>query len=192
VAFLRAIRENALTIWPEAAYRDQVMVRQFLGRKNFLLNAPDAIHHVLVDNPRNYRRTPASIRILRPITGERPAAEHRRRLAAATAHRRTRVGTQSAPVIVPSHHGVDGRGIGYAGPKSTARLLTFMQSLALDIAGRSMFSLETRQYGAAMRRLLTSSGNVSPGRICSTCCCRPPFRRCATGGAPGSASAGCI
>jgi cytochrome P450 len=30
-----------------------------------------------------------------------------------------------------------------------------MQNLALDIAGRSMFSLETRQYGAAMRRLLT-------------------------------------
>jgi cytochrome P450 len=29
-----------------------------------------------------------------------------------------------------------------------------MQNLALDIAGRSMFSLETRQYGPAMRRLL--------------------------------------
>ena len=37
-------------------------------------------------------------------------------------------------------------------------LLTFMQTLALDIAGRSMFSLETRQYGAAMRRLLTEFG----------------------------------
>src|SRR5262249_29681184 len=34
-------------------------------------------------------------------------------------------------------------------------LLAAMQNLALDIAGRSMFSLETRQYGAAMRRLLT-------------------------------------
>ena len=34
-------------------------------------------------------------------------------------------------------------------------LLAAMQTLALDIAGRSMFSLETRQYGAAMRRLLT-------------------------------------
>jgi hypothetical protein len=30
-----------------------------------------------------------------------------------------------------------------------------MQSLALDIAGRSMFSLETRHYGAAMRSMLT-------------------------------------
>ena len=69
-AFLRAIRENALTIWPEAAYHEDVMVRQFLGRKNVLLNAPEAIHHVLVDNHANYRRSPASIRILRPITGD--------------------------------------------------------------------------------------------------------------------------
>jgi cytochrome P450 len=30
-----------------------------------------------------------------------------------------------------------------------------MQALALDIAGRSMFSLETRQYGAAIRAMLT-------------------------------------
>ncbi len=68
--FLRAIRTNALTIWPEAAYRDDVMLRHFLGRENVLLNAPDAIHHVLVDNHANYRRSPASIRILRPITGD--------------------------------------------------------------------------------------------------------------------------
>src|SRR5580704_14979133 len=37
-------------------------------------------------------------------------------------------------------------------------LLAAMQNLALDIAGRSMFSLEMRQYGAAMRRLLTEYG----------------------------------
>jgi cytochrome P450 len=34
-------------------------------------------------------------------------------------------------------------------------LLATMQTLALDIAGRSMFSLEMDQYGAAMRRMLT-------------------------------------
>src|SRR5665213_3103019 len=68
-SFLRALRQNALTTWPEAAYRDDVLVRRFFGRENVLLNAPDAIHHVLVDNHANYRRSPASIRILRPITG---------------------------------------------------------------------------------------------------------------------------
>src|SRR5262249_49363805 len=34
-------------------------------------------------------------------------------------------------------------------------LLAFLQTLALAMAGRSMFSLETRQHGPAMRRLLT-------------------------------------
>ena len=33
-------------------------------------------------------------------------------------------------------------------------LLATMQTLALDIAGRSMFSLEMDRYGAAMRRFL--------------------------------------
>ena len=33
-------------------------------------------------------------------------------------------------------------------------LLAAMQNLALEIAGRSMFSLETRQFGVAMRRML--------------------------------------
>ena len=68
--FLRGIRENALTIWPEAAYHEDFSVRKFFGRTSVLLNAPDAIHHVLVENHANYRRSPASIRILRPITGD--------------------------------------------------------------------------------------------------------------------------
>ena len=67
--FLRAVRTNALTMWTEAAYQDDVVVRRFLGRSQMLLNAPDAIRRVLVDNHGNYRRSPASIRILRPITG---------------------------------------------------------------------------------------------------------------------------
>src|SRR4051812_9487237 len=69
-AFLRAIRTNALTIWPQSAYEEDMSVRHFLGRTNVLVNAPDAIHRVLVDNHANYRRSPASIRILRPITGD--------------------------------------------------------------------------------------------------------------------------
>ena len=67
--FLRAIRTNALGMWTEAAYRDDVVVRWLLGRRLMLINAPDAIHRVLVENPNNYRRSPASIRILRPLTG---------------------------------------------------------------------------------------------------------------------------
>src|SRR6201992_3260474 len=68
--FLRAARTNALAIFPRAAFHEDTLSRRLLGGMTITLNAPDAIHHVLVGNPGNFRRTPASVRILRPITGE--------------------------------------------------------------------------------------------------------------------------
>ena len=49
---------------------------------SFILNTPDAIRHVLVDNYENYTRTPAGIRVLRPMLGEGPADRGRPRLEA--------------------------------------------------------------------------------------------------------------
>ena len=69
-AFLRAIRTNALGVFPDEAYRADMTVRHFLGRVTVVLNHPDLIHRVMVENHANYRRSPASIRILRPITGQ--------------------------------------------------------------------------------------------------------------------------
>jgi cytochrome P450 len=158
--FLRAVRTNALTMWTEAAYQEDVLVRRFLGRSNMLLNAPDAIHRVLVDNPGNYRRSPASIRILRPITGmglllsEGEDWRHQRRTI--------------APALAPRNMPMLARHVVTCAREALATLtaqagesvdlLAAMQALALDIAGRSMFSLEMRQYGAAMRRMLTEYG----------------------------------
>jgi cytochrome P450 len=159
-AFLRAIRTNALTIWPGFAYRQDTTVRAFLGRINVLLNAPDAIHHVLVGNPGNYRRSPASIRILRPITGEGLLLSEGDDWKL---QRRT-----VAPALAPRVMPMLARHIVSATDQAMVRLtaqaaqpidlLATMQTLALDIAGRSMFSLEMDQYGAAMRRMLTEFG----------------------------------
>jgi cytochrome P450 len=155
--FLRAIRENALTIWPEAAYRDDFTERRLLGGKNVLLNAPDAIHHVLVDNDANYRRSPASIRILRPLIGNGLLLS----MGEAWRLQRRTIAPALAPRVIP----LLGRHIMAATEEALAaldqgpaNLQAFLQTLTLDIAGRSMFSLETRQYGAAMRTLLTEFG----------------------------------
>jgi cytochrome P450 len=158
--FLRAIRVNALGIWPEPAYHEDHMVRQFLGRENVLLNAPDAIHHVLVENHANYRRSPASIRILRPITGNGLLLS----MGETWRLQRRTVAPALGPRVIPllSRHVMrSARDALDTLEQHTARpvdLLTFVQTLALDIAGRSMFSLETREYGAAMRRMLTEFG----------------------------------
>jgi cytochrome P450 len=155
--FLQAVRTNALTIWPQAAYQQDTTVRRFLTRTNVLLNAPDAIHHVLVGNPANYRRSPASIRILRPITGEGLLLSEgddwklqRRTVAPALA---PRVMPMLARHIVSSTDRALARLA--SGGDEPIDLLPAMQALALDIAGRSMFSLEMDQHAPAMRRLLT-------------------------------------
>ncbi len=159
-AFLRAIRSNALTMWTEAAYQEDVLVRHFLGRANMLLNAPDAIHRVLVDNPGNYRRSPASIRILRPITGkglllsEGDDWRHQRRTIAPSLAPRN-LPMLARHIVSCVEESVDALAAQAGEPVD---LLAVMQNLALDIAGRSMFSMEMRQYGAAMRRLLTDYG----------------------------------
>jgi cytochrome P450 len=154
--FLRAIRTNALGMWTEAAYRDDVVVRWLLGRRLMLINAPDAIHRVLVENPNNYRRSPASIRILRPLTGNG--------LLLSTGDEWRFQRRTIAPALTPRTLPVLARHIVTCTREAVAvlasqidqpvDLLAAMQNLALDIAGRSMFSLETRQFGAAMRRML--------------------------------------
>jgi cytochrome P450 len=155
--FLRAIRDNVLTIWPEQAYYDEMMVRQLLGRKNVLLNAPDAIHHVLVDNHANYRRSPASIRILRPITGNGLLLS----MGEAWRLQRRTVAPALGPRVIPllcRHIMAATQEALPTLDQPYVDLLAFIQTLTLDIAGRSMFSLETKQYGPAMRRLLTEFG----------------------------------
>lgn len=158
--FLKAIRTNALTIWPKAAYREDYTARNFLGRVNVLLNAPDAIHHVLVANPGNFRRSPASIRILRPITGEGLLLSEgdtwklqRRTVAPALS---PRVMPMLARHIVSSTEQAIARLETSVG--QPVNLLAAMQNLALDIAGRSMFSLEMDRFGAEMRAMLTEFG----------------------------------
>ena len=157
VGFLRAVRTNTLTLWTDAAYNEDFVVRRFLGRTNVLVNAPDAIHRVLVDNPGNYRRSPASIRILRPITGnglllsEGEAWRLQRRTTAPALAPRV-MPMLARHIVGVAHEQIEA--IAAQAAQEPIDLLTAMQGLTLDIAGRSMFSLEMSAFGAALRRLL--------------------------------------
>ncbi len=156
-AFLRALRGNGLNMWPQAAYEQNIVRRSLLGGSSLLISAPAAIRHILVDNSENYRRTHASIRILRPITGDGLLLS----TGEAWRHQRRTIAPALAPRMLPllTRHIVTAteEAIGRLSAQTDqpVDLLATMQALALDIAGRSMFSLETRQYGAAMRAMLT-------------------------------------
>jgi cytochrome P450 len=155
--FFAAMRTNALQIWPRAAYEQDALVghSRLTGRWRVLLNTADAIHRVLVDNTANYRRTPVTIRILRPIVGDGLLLSE----GEDWRHQRRTMAPAMAPRVVP----MMARHVALATAESVAKItevaahfpvdiLATVQFLALEIAARSMFSLEMGQYGAALRR----------------------------------------
>ena len=87
---VRAIRRNPIGAWSQRAYEEEIVAGRFFGRGSFIVNSPDAIKHVLVDNYENYTRTRFAMRVLRPIVGDgllvaegRPWKHQRRTLAPA-------------------------------------------------------------------------------------------------------------
>jgi cytochrome P450 len=158
--FLRAARTNALLLWPDAAYESDVYVRRGFGRTQMLINTPEAIHRVLVENAGNYRRTPASIRILWPIAGDGVLLSE----GESWRHQRRTIAPSMTPRLIP----VLARHIAAVAKETVASLRRRshaaldlqqeMQFAALEIAGRSMFSLEMGAFGAEMRDMLTDYG----------------------------------
>ena len=159
-AFLRALQTNALGIWSEGAYEQEVVERSILGRRSILLNQPDAIHRVLVENHENYRRSPASVRVLRPITGNGLLLAQgegwrlqRRTVAPALAPR-------VLPLLMRHVATVAQETVAYLRLQAgrDCDLLAAMQAAALEVAGRSMFSLEMREFGPALRAMIQEFG----------------------------------
>lgn len=139
------MRDNGLTAFPPEAYDEDVVVRRFFGRQVIVMSRPAGIQHILVDNPTNYRRTPASIRVLRPLLGNgvllsegEDWRQQRRTLAPAFAPRTLAI--LARHVARAAVTAVTDLKASCAAPVD---LLAQMQFLALEIAGTSMFSLET-------------------------------------------------
>jgi unspecific monooxygenase len=164
--FFTAMRTNALQIWPRGAYEQDALAgrSRLTGRTRVLVNTADAIHRVLVDNTANYARTPITIRILGPIVGDGLLLSE----GEDWKHQRRTMAPAMAPRVVP----MMARHVAAATGETMARvteiaanfpvdILATMQFLALEIAARSMFSLEMGQYGAALRRHITEfSGDL--------------------------------
>jgi unspecific monooxygenase len=157
---IMAMRENPIGTWAQRAYQEDVVRGRFLGRSSFILNTPDTIRHVLVDNYENYTRTPAGLRVLRPMLGEglliaegRAWKHQRRTLAPAftpravttlVPHMVAAIDETIAKLEAASHAPVD--------------LREAMQRMTLEIAGRTMFSFGMNRHGAALRDFVMEYG----------------------------------
>ena len=67
---MRLMGTNPIATWGQRAYEEDVIKSSFFGRASFILNTPEAIKHVLIDNWENYTRTPTGFRVLRPMLGQ--------------------------------------------------------------------------------------------------------------------------
>ncbi len=154
-AFL-VLRRNPLELWGERAYELDAIPGRFLGRAQFLLNDPEAIRHVLVANHENYGRNIGTRRVLRPVLGDglflaegEPWRHQRRTMAPAFAPRTMPILARHAVRATAEHEARLA-----AAAARPVELLPRLQALALDIAGRSMFSLEVAAFGAELRAML--------------------------------------
>jgi unspecific monooxygenase len=157
---MMAIRESAIGSWGQRAYEEDIVRGRFFGRSSFILNSPDAIRHVLVDNYENYTRTPASIRVLRPVLGEglliaegRAWKHQRRTLAPAFTPR-------AVTPLVPHMLAATDATIAKLKAVSNAPvdLREAMQRMTLEIAGRTMFSFGMDRHGTALRDFVMEYG----------------------------------
>src|ERR1700730_13879736 len=157
---LAAMRVSVLGSWGQRAYEEDIIQGRFFGHSSFILNIPDAIRHVLVDNYENYTRTPTAYRVLRPVLGEglliaegRAWKHQRRTLAPAFTPRAV------APLI-PHMIAATDQTIAklQAASSGPVDLREAMQRMTLEIAGRTMFSFGMERHGAALRDFVMEYG----------------------------------
>jgi unspecific monooxygenase len=157
-----AMRRSTIGTWGPRAYEEDILKGTFLGKSSFTVNAPDVIKHVLIDNHENYGRTHVGVRVLRPILGEeglllahgKPWKHQRRTLAPAFSPR-------AVSLLVPHMlAATDAMVTELAGNCGTPfDLREAMQRLALDIAGRTMFSFSLDRHGATLRNFVNDYGS---------------------------------
>jgi unspecific monooxygenase len=157
---IMAMRESPIATWDQRAYEEGVIRGRFLGRSSFILNTPDTIRHVLVDNYENYTRTPAGFRVLRPMLGEglliaegRAWKHQRRTLAPAFTPR-------AVTTLIPHMVAATDETIVKlkAASHAPVDLREVMQRMTLEIAGRTMFSFGMDRHGGALRDFVMEYG----------------------------------
>ncbi len=159
------LRRNSLSTWGPQAFREDIITGTFLGRQSVLINAPEAIRHVFLDNHENYDRNPATNRVLEPVVGKGlflakgDSWKRRRRLLAPTFQPRSLelVARHAAEVTNETLADFDEQ------KASIVNLRAIFQDLALEVAGRSLFSHAMRQHGPNIRACLDDYGRHHAG-----------------------------
>ncbi|MBV9965599.1 MAG: cytochrome P450, partial [Alphaproteobacteria bacterium] len=132
-----------MAAFPTETFTEEVVVQRFFGREHILLQRPEAIRHVLIENAQNYRRSPTVTRILRPMFGRGlflsagdEWREQRRSIAPVFAPRAVRM--LARQVVAATDRLI----VDLASVDDTINLVPVFQRLALEVIGGAIFSLD--------------------------------------------------
>ena len=154
---LLTIRRNALSAFPRRCLTEPVVRLRAVGRPLALVTAPDAIGHMMITHGDDYVRLPFGRRVLGPIVG--------RGLLTSEGETWRQQRRAMAPAFTPRNVPIMSAHIMRCAEASCARLeraagqpvnlLEEMQTLSLEIAATSLFSMEAATFGDQVRALVS-------------------------------------
>ena len=165
---LYRLRRNALTAFPSRCLYEPLVRLRLPGRALFLVNYGAAMIEMLQTRATDFERMPAGRRVLGPLAGNGLLTSEGERWR----HQRRAMAPAFTPRVVPMMAAHIMRATEPACAKLAARangpvdLYAAMQTLSLDIAAASMFSIETTdlrdQLGALITSYVTTIGRPAP------------------------------
>jgi cytochrome P450 len=167
---IRTVMRNPLELWGEPSYTLPWIDTKFINQRTLIVNDPNLIRHVLVENASNYEMSKVRRLILRPILRDGLLT------AEGEVWRRSR--KAMAPVFTPRH----ARGFAKqmltkteeyvakydeaAATGAVANIANDMTELTYEILSETLFSgeiaTETEGFADSVERLLHRMGRVDP------------------------------
>jgi len=153
--FLRVVRDNTLATYPPEAFDEDIIARRLLWRRRFVINEPNAIRHVLLDNAANYTKSELSRRLLEPglgrglLTSEGETWRRHRRIMAPAFDHRSIIGY--TPIITEATAGLLEQWDGLA-DASEIDVAAVMMHTTLHIISRAMFSSDSDEIVDVVER----------------------------------------
>lgn len=167
--FLRTLRENSLATYSAEVYEREIITRRLLWRRNFVVNEPDAIKRILLDNAANYRKSTLARRLLEPglgrglLTSEGETWRRHRRIMAPSFDPRSVVAY--APLMTEVATAMLARWDALP-PGAALDVATEMMHATLLIISRAMFSSDSDDADAIAERCVERyQAEMRPGLL---------------------------
>jgi cytochrome P450 len=153
--FLRMVRDNTLATYSPEAFEEDIIAHRLLWRRRFIINEPNAIRHVLLDNAANYIKSDLSRRLLEPalgrglLTSEGETWRRHRRIMAPAFDNRSIIGY--APIIIEVTAGLLEQWDALA-DSTEIDMAAAMMHTTLHIISRAMFSADSDEIVDVVER----------------------------------------